>query len=140
MSNDIDIDIDNRKTCLDCVEKHLSVSYILLQESLQGYPEHEILADKHLEDSNLDSLTSASIETKIKAVQEELKKTGEYSRWKIIGNLSEAADECIISHPELAKILRDERLKYSMLQDYEIDFKTLKDLLCILQEKKQQQS
>ena len=40
-----------RKPCLDCVEKHISMAYIKGCESLQGYPEHLPLAVANLEEA-----------------------------------------------------------------------------------------
>ena len=37
-----------RKPCIDCVEKHVAQAYILAQESEMGYPEHRILMCGHL--------------------------------------------------------------------------------------------
>lgn len=38
----------DRKPCIDCVEKHVAQAYILAQESEMGYPEHRILMCGHL--------------------------------------------------------------------------------------------
>lgn len=37
-----------RDSCLDCVRKHLSQALVLMQEALQGYPEHRWAAIGHL--------------------------------------------------------------------------------------------
>lgn len=38
----------DRKPCIDCVEKHVAQAYILGQESEMGYPEHRVLMCGHL--------------------------------------------------------------------------------------------
>ena len=43
-----DIPKQERKPCIDCVEKHVAQAYILAQESEMGYPEHRILMCGHL--------------------------------------------------------------------------------------------
>jgi hypothetical protein len=39
---------EQRKACVDCVEKHVSQAYILAQETFMGYPEHLSLVCAHL--------------------------------------------------------------------------------------------
>jgi len=41
-----------RKTCLDCVRKHLAQAMILQEESLLGYPQHKWLAIGHLAEAS----------------------------------------------------------------------------------------
>lgn len=43
-----DLPQQNRKPCIDCVEKHVAQAYILAQESEMGYPEHRVLMCGHL--------------------------------------------------------------------------------------------
>ena len=43
-----DLPKQDRKPCIDCVEKHVAQAYILAQESEMGYPEHRILMCGHL--------------------------------------------------------------------------------------------
>ena len=43
-----DLPQQDRKPCIDCVEKHVAQAYILAQESQMGYPEHRILMCGHL--------------------------------------------------------------------------------------------
>ena len=43
-----DLPKQDRKPCIDCVEKHVAQAYILAQESQMGYPEHRILMCGHL--------------------------------------------------------------------------------------------
>ena len=43
-----DLPRQDRKPCIDCVEKHVAQAYILAQESQMGYPEHRILMCGHL--------------------------------------------------------------------------------------------
>ena len=38
----------DRKPCIDCVEKHVAQAYILAQEAEMGYPEHRVLMCGHL--------------------------------------------------------------------------------------------
>ncbi len=104
-----------RDTCIDCTEKHLAVAYILLLESIQGYPEHISLAEEHIGVIN-------NVLEMIRRLKEILKEKGS-RRLKIIGSLSEAADECVLDYPELAEFIRNERIKYSI--NGEIDFARL---------------
>lgn len=39
---------EQRKACIDCVEKHVSQAYVLAQETYMGYPEHLALVCAHL--------------------------------------------------------------------------------------------
>ena len=43
-----DLPQQDRKPCIDCVEKHVAQAYILAQESEMGYPEHRVLMCGHL--------------------------------------------------------------------------------------------
>lgn len=43
-----DLPKQDRKPCIDCVEKHVAQAYILAQESDMGYPEHRVLMCGHL--------------------------------------------------------------------------------------------
>lgn len=43
-----DLPKQDRKPCIDCVEKHVAQAYILAQESEMGYPEHRVLMCGHL--------------------------------------------------------------------------------------------
>ena len=43
-----DLPKQDRKPCIDCVEKHVAQAYILAQEAAMGYPEHRILMCGHL--------------------------------------------------------------------------------------------
>jgi len=45
-----------RKTCLDCTRKHLSQAAVLMEEALQGYPDHRWLAVGHLAEASTESL------------------------------------------------------------------------------------
>ena len=104
----------NRKVCKDCTEKHTAVAYFLLLESLQGYPEHVQLAEDLIG-------TIENVKDTILRLREILKLKGS-RRLKIIGALSEAADECVLDYPHLAEFIRSERLKYTISPSYEIDF------------------
>ena len=44
-----------RPPCLDCVRKHLAQAIVLLQESVQGYPDHRWLAVGHLAEAEAES-------------------------------------------------------------------------------------
>lgn len=52
-----DVPREVRKSCMDCVEKHLSQAYVLSLEYLQGYPEYVSLVVGHLGEA-LDELPS----------------------------------------------------------------------------------
>ena len=39
---------ESRRSCLDCVRKHLAQALVLMSESLQGYPNHRWIAIGHL--------------------------------------------------------------------------------------------
>lgn len=43
-----EVQLPDRKPCIDCVEKHVAQAYILAQESEMGYPEHRVLMCGHL--------------------------------------------------------------------------------------------
>ena len=101
-----------RDVCLECTEKHISVAYYLLLESLQGYEEHVEFAKMYVDVDNV-------INT-IQSLKLEMNKKG-LSRNKIIGALSEAADECILEYPELADLIRVERLRYSFTGECNIE-------------------
>ena len=101
-----------RDICLECTEKHISVAYFLLMESLQGYDEHIEFAKMYVD---VDSVINT-----IQALKLEMNKKG-LSRNKIIGALSEAADECVLEYPELADLIRVERLRYSFTGECDIE-------------------
>ncbi len=48
-------DISPRPPCILCVRKHISQASALLQESLQGYPEHRDLAIGHLAEAEAEA-------------------------------------------------------------------------------------
>jgi hypothetical protein len=101
-----------RDFCLNCVDKHISTAYFLLQETMQGYPEHMLLARKRTSVDN-------AIDTLKKLKEMLYKETNRRSL--IIGALSEAADECILEEPELADFIRQERLSFTYGGDIDID-------------------
>ncbi len=45
-----------RKTCLDCVRKHLAQALVLLDEAQLGYPHHRWLAVGHLAEAESEAL------------------------------------------------------------------------------------
>jgi len=45
-----------RKTCLDCTRKHVSQAAVLMEEALQGYPDHRWLAVGHLAEASAECL------------------------------------------------------------------------------------
>ena len=103
-----------REVCKDCTEKHTAVAYFLLLESLQGYPEHVRLPEDLI--GPIENVRDA-----ILRLREILQLKGS-RHLKIIGALSEAADECVLEYPDLAEYIRSERLKYTISPSYEIDF------------------
>jgi len=112
--------MSDRIQCQDCTEKHIAVAYYLLLESLQGYPEHTLLAEDLLEKQ------IENTKDTILRLQSLLKEKGS-RRLKIIGALSEAADECVLDYPELAEYIREERLKYGI--SGQVDFNRLEQKL-----------
>jgi len=142
-----------RTNCIECSCKHLAQASILLKESLQGYPEHVIIAEEHIDKaikivSDQGKSTDALILIKesIKPVIEAsdpgqavdhitkaitLMNTYMHSdetkhstlMWKIIGHLSEASDECVLEYPAFANFLREERLK--LMKDFTYDIPLL---------------
>lgn len=50
-----------RKSCLDCVRKHLAQAHVLLDEAALGYPSHRWLAIGHLAEAESESLQRFSI-------------------------------------------------------------------------------
>ena len=53
----------DRKSCLDCVEKHISQAYILGNESMMGYPEHLVFVLGHLSEA-IEEAPSDALELK----------------------------------------------------------------------------
>ncbi len=100
----------NRIQCIECTEKHSSVAYYLLLESLQGYPEHINLVDGVID--------ARDTIIRLKAM---LIENGDFRRQKIIGALSEAADECVLDFPELAERIRDSRIEYTITDNVNIE-------------------
>lgn len=47
---------ESRKSCLDCVRKHLAQAAVLMEEAAQGYPEHRWLAVGHLAEASAESV------------------------------------------------------------------------------------
>ena len=136
---------EERDGCPDCVRKHLSQALILMDEVVQGYPEHIRLALGHSEkalrcstgkgnDKPLselrDALLKLSSETSAQEgleyhmdrartlMQSYLTSDGSpISLWRVIGHLGEAADECVKDSPDLARRIRAERL--ALMSDHE---------------------
>ncbi len=54
-----------RKSCIDCVIKHISQAHVLLLESKLGYPMHYYLAIAHLAEAE-DEVADISIDMAIK--------------------------------------------------------------------------
>lgn len=48
--------VESRNSCLFCVLKHLAQASVLMEEALQGYPEHRWLAVGHLAEASSESL------------------------------------------------------------------------------------
>jgi hypothetical protein len=48
--------LESRKSCLDCVRKHLAQAEVLMEEAKLGYPEHKWLAVGHLGEASAESL------------------------------------------------------------------------------------
>lgn len=73
-----EIDLPDRKPCIDCVEKHVAQAYILAQESEMGYPEHRILMCGHLAEA-IDEAPSEIPELKytLQTCMAETMRTGE---------------------------------------------------------------
>ena len=133
------IQLNEREACIDCVCKHLSQALVLVEEAAQGYPEHVALAVKRIDNalSFLTGVTTPLSKQLIKAksilvavntdtyhntyshlaealsIMTEIlegRDTHPLSLWRVIGHMGEAADECVMDHPELASAIRIERL------------------------------
>lgn len=142
-----------RTNCIECSCKHLAQASILLKESLQGYPEHVVIAEEHIDAAiKIVSEQGKSTEDLI-AIKESIRPVIAASApglaidhittainlmntymhsdetkhptlmWKIIGHLSEASDECVLDHPDFANFLREERLK--LMKDFTYDIPLL---------------
>ncbi len=146
-----------RVNCIECSCKHLAQSTILLKESLQGYPEHVLIAEEHVneaikivEEQGKSTDTLEAIKTSLKPIIEatepgqsidhiskaialmDIYLHSEETKhstlmWKVIGHLSEASDECVVDYPEFANLLREERLKLMADFTYDIPLLALLD-------------
>lgn len=47
---------ESRPSCLLCVRKHLAQAAVLMDEALQGYPEHRWLAVGHMAEASAESV------------------------------------------------------------------------------------
>jgi hypothetical protein len=128
-----------RKQCLDCTFKHLTQAIVLLNETQQGYPEHIEIAKAHIDQAisnytgdvsvksaadlnnivtNVNKLvdegdvTASLVSSVVKEISQFMDENSNIplKTWAVIGQLSEAADECVFDKPELAAIIRRERL------------------------------
>ena len=128
-----------REGCLDCVCKHLSQAWVLMDEVVQGYPDYISLAIDRVDDAiacadihnksiitklnsakqvlqSIDLTTERNLEFHLRRADELLTSIFEANNrhpltvWKAIGHLGEAADECIEDRPRLATKIREERL------------------------------
>ena len=144
VDNLLDIDYLERPSCIACCCKHIAQASILMKEMSQGYPEHIKYAIEHinkasndvpkhqtemlnkikkallnihdLEQPNNISLKHIKIANRLmNETIKELSPLFNINRWKIIGHLSEAADESAEDYPDFSNFLRNERL--SMMED-----------------------
>jgi len=102
-----------RLFCGDCTEKHTAVAYYLLLESVMGYPAHKKLAEDLIG-------TVRNVEVTIRRLRKMLNNE-QGRRFKIIGALSEAADECALELPDLAEHIRMKRLEFSITGKIDLD-------------------
>ena len=73
-----DIPKQDRKPCMDCVEKHVAQAYILACESNMGYPEHRILMCGHLAEAIDESPSDIpELKTTLQTCMATTMKTGE---------------------------------------------------------------
>jgi hypothetical protein len=126
-----------RDVCLECVLKHLCQALVLITESAQGYPHHTSFllaqldaASKQLKgypDAVALNVNHAAEKARLyalsmtgghlRAAEDALLAAltliahGDKSRWKAIGHMGEAADECVAMFPALADRIRGERLE-----------------------------
>jgi hypothetical protein len=142
-------DNDNvaRTSCENCLTKHLSQALVITDELRQGYAPHikfvkyhihqamQKTKDKHviakLESIMLD--VEGAVNNKeaaimhLKYVKQALidLSEGNVNAWRIIGHLGEAADEIWDTNPELANLIREERLKFMDDNSYNINIEAL---------------
>jgi hypothetical protein len=110
-----------REPCLDCVYKHLSKARIVAGEMISGYAFEDILM-KNLQEAmkqapeglrkQLQPLMMLARTNRLsnlfESITEILKESGNYPKWKLVGELSEAEDEC--ADEEIRNMLRMIRL------------------------------
>lgn len=139
----------HRESCKECVIKHLCQSLVLTDEILQGYNNHIDLALIHL--NNAVEKAQPEDAFKMRQAMEELRGAMEIvenpdkckhyllaaqkmigqatglrkHRWRLIGQLGEAADECVLKNPMLADLIRTERIKVMDDPEYKPDIELL---------------
>lgn len=66
---------DTRKSCLDCVEKHLGAAAVLLTEVREGYP-HRLLAIGHLHEAAEEAQAWPELDREIRAARKKYQANG----------------------------------------------------------------
>ncbi len=85
-----------RKSCLDCVRKHLAQASILLDEAHLGYPHHRWLAVGHLAEAESECLNEhPAFARKIRECRLEVMKSYECSKAPCIELL--LIEACVVS-------------------------------------------
>jgi hypothetical protein len=77
-----------RKSCLDCVRKHLAQACVLLDETHLGYPHHRWLAAGHLAEAESECLDEhPEFAARIRACRLEVMRSHESSRGACVETL-----------------------------------------------------
>jgi len=144
----------DRVACRECVVKHLSQALVLCDEVMQGYPEHVELAASHAREASMKScigdeatLRGAVQELSMKGdnLLEHLNRARDIMEgvlkldrpvWRLIGHLAEAADECVKENPDLAMLIRTERLQVMDDPSYKPDINLLLEVASGMVDKK----
>jgi hypothetical protein len=80
-------EIPARKSCIECVEKHLGAAAVLLSEAQSGYPEHRLLAIGHLHEAEDESREWPGLHTAIRDARKKYQAEG------VIPDLSDLSEK-----------------------------------------------
>lgn len=72
-----------RKSCLDCVEKHLGAAWVLIGEHGDGYP-HRMLAIGHLHEAGEESWAWPELHAAIRDMRKIYHETGECPKFEVL--------------------------------------------------------
>ena len=77
-----------RKSCLECVEKHIGAAWVLLAESRDGYA-HDLRAIGHLHEAEDESQQWPELHEAIREARKGFQRRGEMPGWAGIAGLIE---------------------------------------------------